>query len=597
MIIVSLILAILTMGVASASENMTMDDVLTDESNQIDIDIEDYPVYEDDNSAIVRIYSSEELSGEVSVNIDDSEYFNEDISKCSRYVNEEYPDFSHYYITQKQLNPNLGIGNYNLTVKYNNLSKNGIITVENMIEISHSIIQGDDDMNLCQIHDSQLLNGTVRIFLDNHEYFNIKLNGEDNRFSSYGFEWTDLKLPKDFQFGIYNVKVIYEKKNGKTYVNEAKLNYDYEFDLSAWDVNTVTTYPKTTFKTDVSVYIHLPSDAKSKVTVKFNGQTYKVTAKDGEIRFKIKNLHLKIGEYCVYATYSDSKYPKRTINSSFTINPSVIYLVEISVGEDEAVHIVVPKDSKGTATLYKAKIVEDEDGDQFLSIVKSIKTVNIVNGHASISLKDLTSGYHHFYLNYTVNGINFGEEMHIEVMKNSKKYSSSISAKKIKVGKTTTLTFKGPKSSTKAKIYLNDKLYKKASLSKGKIKQTFKCLKSGIYKISVRYSKSKVFYSKTFYVTVKAKTIKLTLKKVKVKLSAEKLTIKSALKIDGKKAKNKKIKFKFNKKTYTAKTNNKGIAKITIAKKILKKLKEGQKVTYKSSYGGKTVKQTVKVKR
>lgn len=95
----------------------------------------------------------------------------------------------------------------------------------------------------------------------------------------------------------------------------------------------------------------------------------------------------------------------------------------------------------------------------------------------------------------------------------------------------------------------------------------------------------------------KKNVIKLTLKKVKVKKSAKKLVIKATLKINGKPAKGKKLKFKFNKKTYKAKTNKKGVAKITIKKKVLKKLKVGKKVKYQVSYDKKTVKRTVKVKK
>ena len=89
----------------------------------------------------------------------------------------------------------------------------------------------------------------------------------------------------------------------------------------------------------------------------------------------------------------------------------------------------------------------------------------------------------------------------------------------------------------------------------------------------------------------------LTLKKVNVKRSAKKLVIQATLKINGKAVKGKKIKFKFNKKSYTAKTNKKGVAKITVKKAILKKLKKGKKVTYTAKYGKITKKVTVKVKK
>ncbi len=95
--------------------------------------------------------------------------------------------------------------------------------------------------------------------------------------------------------------------------------------------------------------------------------------------------------------------------------------------------------------------------------------------------------------------------------------------------------------------------------------------------------------------TLKVKQV-LTLKAVKVKKSAKKLVLTATLK--SKKAiKGKVITFKFNGKTFKAKTNKKGIAKVTIKKSVLKKLKVGKKITYQATYIKDTVKKSVKVKK
>ena len=132
-------------------------------------------------------------------------------------------------------------------------------------------------------------------------------------------------------------------------------------------------------------------------------------------------------------------------------------------------------------------------------------------------------------------------------------------------------------------------------------------LAAGPYTATAIFAATGIFgYSEkttSFTVTKKPVTpakktkIKLTLKKVKVKKSAKKLVLRATLKINGKAVKGKKITFKFKGKKYKAKTNKKGVAKVTIKKKVLKKLKVGKKVKYQATYGKVTKKYTVKVKK
>lgn len=93
------------------------------------------------------------------------------------------------------------------------------------------------------------------------------------------------------------------------------------------------------------------------------------------------------------------------------------------------------------------------------------------------------------------------------------------------------------------------------------------------------------------------KNTKITLNSVNVKKSAKKLTLTATLKKGSSPLKNKQVVFKFNGKTYKAKTNSKGIAKVTVQKNVLKKLKVGKKITYQVSYGSFSAKKTAKVKK
>ena len=68
-------------------------------------------------------------------------------------------------------------------------------------------------------------------------------------------------------------------------------------------------------------------------------------------------------------------------------------------------------------------------------------------------------------------------------------------------------------------------------------------------------------------------------------------------KSNGKAIAGKKLKLKFKGKTYTAKTNKKGIAKFTVKKNVIKKLKKGKKYSYTVSYSTNKVKGKVKIKK
>lgn len=574
--VLGLILTIITIGAVSASDNQTADD-------DIKININEYGIYEDSADIVTSIYSPEE-SGNVSVSVDGTEYFNKNISSC-----EKSDDRYYSFIRLNQLTPTLKVGEYNLTVKYNNHTKNGILKVDPLIEIDDYVISGNDGYGICSINDYPL-NGTVKVFFDGVQCYKKTYKGNGWN----GIYWENLNIKTNINYGKHNLKVIYSKNKGKTYTCEKNITYTYNFDMLIYADEKTGVYPDKTFKTDLTVSIDVPKDASKKVIVKFNGKTYKVTPSKGQATLKLKNLNLKLGFYRISATYSDSKYPKKTIRDTFSVDPSISYSAIISVGQDEHIHIIAPAGSKGSATLYNGEITS-YDGDQYMHVTTKVAKSSIVNGHGAFSLKNLSKGYHKFYLNYTVDGINYGREIYIDVVKNIPEFSSSISASEIKKGQGVIVKVKGPARNTPVKIFVDGHLYKSPSMKNGKVKLAIADLSKGRHKIDIYYEKSYKYYSKTYYLTVKSKIIELNLKKVNVVRSTSKLTLKATLKIDGEKAANKKIKFKFSDKTYKVKTNRKGVAELTVSKKTLKELQAGTTVTYKASYGDVTVKHAVEV--
>jgi hypothetical protein len=297
-------------------------------------------------------------------------------------------------------------------------------------------------------------------------------------------------------------------------------------------------------------------------------------------------------------------------NVEFYGNPDIDYVSEISVGEKENIVITFLKGTTGTVTAYYGvkKSSIDPEEDDYWDFGSVYKTVNIVDGVATITLDSLAKGENRLLFNISSSTYNSDERsVEVNVRENTAGVTSSVSASEITVGSDVVVKFNGIKSEEeKVYIYLDGKNIKSALPTTGALSETLSDLTVGQHKISVRFEEGEKFYSNTFYVTVKEKStpvkkadkITLTLKKVKVKKSAKKLVLQATLKINGKNAKKgTKITFKFNNKKYTAKTNAKGVAKVTIKKSVLKKLKVGKKVKYQASYGKTTKKLSVKVKK
>ena len=141
-------------------------------------------------------------------------------------------------------------------------------------------------------------------------------------------------------------------------------------------------------------------------------------------------------------------------------------------------------------------------------------------------------------------------------------------------------------------VKITGKISKRLTTSKGIAK--FKITQvPGKYKITINALGKKV----TKTITVKHI---VTLKTATLKKSAKKLTLQATLaKANGKYLAKKTITFKINgKKVATAKTNSKGVAKITIKNpSVVKNLKVGKKATYQATYLKDTVKKTAKIKK
>jgi hypothetical protein len=332
------------------------------------------------------------------------------------------------------------------------------------------------------------------------------------------------------------------------------------------------------------------------VAVQVGGYNTTATVTNGKCNVSVSADKLTLGEVTVTVSFGGNEsYSNSSASTKFTVKPKVDPKLNIThiddIIEGQGVVIVITADSEFT-------------GDVAVQVGDYNTTASITNGRGNVAVPS--------------DVLAVGEVL-VKASFNENDYYTSSSANatfavKAKLNPKLTISVAGITQGANAVIKIttdpaftgnvNVKIGSKnyvVNVVKGKGSKSVSGLAVGTYTAKATFAATELFAastkSVTFKVAKKPDEIKLTLAKVKVKKSSKNLVIKATLKVNGKAKKGLKVNFKFNKKSYTVKTDKKGVAKLTIGKKVLKKLKKGKKVTYQASYATKTVKQTVKVQK
>lgn len=384
----------------------------------------------------------------------------------------------------------------------------------------------------------------------------------------------------DLPIGKYSVRAVYsgdDKYNGNEATGDLEVYYDLELEEDEFG-----------YGDDALINITFPDELNGMLGVIVDGNASSVITANvvnGTAVFNLSNL--APGEHTLALTYQGDKTFETTV--TITVTPKISSLDDLTTG-DNTISLNLPSDATGNMTIY----VDDND-----PIV-----VEVVNGTAKYDLNNLSAGEHEITVAYEGNYPSFSTYKDVSVAKATP--AASVNApSSITAGQTVTIPINLPSDATGVVLVDVDGKKYYADVAKGVASVAVAGLTAGNKVLTYKYLGDDKYAAFTGTANLKvvnppapkADVVKLTLKKVKVKRSAKKLAITATLKINGKAVKGKKVTFKFNKKTYTAKTNAKGVAKITVKKSVLKKLKKGKKVTYTAKYGKTTVKKTVKVKK
>lgn len=361
-----------------------------------------------------------------------------------------------------------------------------------------------------------------------------------------------------------------------------------------------------------NITLILPQNATGDLIVYINEELIqKIPLVNGRADYQIPD---RVGFFKFRAVYNGTYAEIRERFGHFGVIPKTEPTSYLNVDEDYELTVTVNDDANNTM------IIKICDNDRTEKIIYNGTQKSIHFTKEELGLK---SGAHHVYAAIVENNTTAPHEFYLKMFDirsssrqfqiNAKGYDInlySMTQENFNTGSSEIMISNVPSNGDGTiSAYVNGKLVATENHFTTLIMFNNKLLKKGDNKCTVTYTGDSYYAnsSTTFTINVygdfktegskKADTVKLTLKKVSVKKSAKKLVLRATLKINGKAVKGKVIKFKFKGKTYKAKTNAKGIAKVTIKKKVLKKLKAGKKVTYSAKYSTKTVKKTVKVKK
>lgn len=424
--------------------------------------------------------------------------------------------------------------------------------------------------------------GIITVILNNKEYANVTI--QDGKINM-SIPYQDLVSSYDYY---YTVSFVYHGND----IDPSAFDYGGGPILYLKYIKSYPVYIPNTIVNGEPAYasVELPSNSEGYAVLKIDGDNihsiYNMTFSNVE-EIALPIPVLPAGTYWIDLTYYNAPYDKKSGEGHY-----------VTVLKPEpTLNIIAPTDTNVPVLIFN--LSKDVTGGIIVNIAGKNYGMYLVNGSANITLPGLDNGDYNVSLTY------FGDDYYNEFVKivnvtiDADQYDPKVVADDLTMVYTAGTTYKTTVWGANGKLASNVEV---TFLINGKIFKTVKTNANGVASIKLtQVPGTYKITSKALEKTVTKKlTVKhlITLKKVTVKRSAKKLVLKATLsKVNGKYLKNKKITFKFKGKKYTAKTNNKGIAKVTIKSSVLKKLKAGKKVTYTATYLKDIAKKTVKVKK
>ena len=401
------------------------------------------------------------------------------------------------------------------------------------------------------------------------------VNSHDDNLSDYPLESTDASNYEDN-----------DGENNASTADDSNVLSSTSDDVLSAKTATKLTVSSTHYSSSASVFEVTIKDSKGKaltsqkVTLKINGKTYSATSNSKGIA-SFKTAALAIGVYSVKVTYAgSSKYSKSSLSQKVKVVSS------LSGSNMNKYYGYV---SKYSVTFYKNTGVLANTKVSFIFAGKTYTKTTDSKGVASLDI-NLAPG------TYVVNTTNpfSGEKLSNKIV--VKKDSTALTHGTTKTyilpnhKYTFTVTLKSKSgvliSGEKITFTYNNKKVTATTNANGKASITIPVLSKGTYSISYKYAGDNLYSGSSesgkLYVSDSTTTLKSSALSMKYNDGSKfSVTVKDS---NNKVLANKDVKFTLNGKTYTVKTNTKGVAYLNVG--ALKPATYTVKYTY-SSVGSK----------
>ena len=578
--LISLLLIVITLSAVSASPADSVSDVqndiektdilMTDDLDEDDDDDEDindsYSEVSIDIPDVVEIGGGDDIEielpedaiGRVVITVDNSPWNTTSVSG----EEDNNPNFSLDDLS-------CGLHLVNVTFISQN-SKYPSISQQQMVNVTYNItitledqyIFAKDDNKVHVIAPSDILD-EIKVIIDGNDYKLVKESTNSGYINISALE-----------AGSHSIIASFEgNKNYTKYSTNETIRV-----ISAIDapLNALS------YNEDAYVILKLPSDATGNLTLTVNSVLVdSVKLVNGEAKIKFPTD--KVGSIYFTAKYIGDDYEISDVDTIVDVVPKVTVPAQMTVGQTKYITFDL---NSGAGGYFEVEV----DSEHFATVSGGrVSLASLDDGEFDISIIYYGGDdFIHYYDTYVVD-IKSVPVKFVGIKNINMFYGD---------GTTYSITIYGSngkplEEDEYIEFKIGKKTYEDYTNSKGVV--NFKIPDSvlpGKYSISVIYEDDEIHTVKSNIVVKQS----LTLKKASVKKSAKKLVLKATLKkVNGKYLTNKKIVFKFNGKKYTAKTNKKGIAKLTIKANVLSKLTVGKKITYQATFLKNTVKKTVKV--